>query len=43
MSHDLIDVPLQSGQNALEFQGYNSDGEELTGMDDSITITYTGQ
>ena len=38
-----IDVPLQSGQNVLEFQGYDSEDKELAGMNDSITITYTGQ
>ncbi|MBN2181745.1 MAG: lamin tail domain-containing protein [Sedimentisphaerales bacterium] len=39
----IIDVPLQSGQNSLVFQGYDSEGRELSGMNDSITITYTGQ
>ncbi len=38
-----IEVPLQSGQNTLEFQGYDSGGEEIADMFDSIIITYTGR
>jgi len=36
-----IDVELIPGQNNLEFKGYDSRSEELAGMNDSITVTYT--
>lgn len=38
-----IDVELVPGQNSLEFEGYDSSSEELAGMNDSISVTYTGQ
>lgn len=38
-----VDVELVPGQNKLEFQGYGSSSEELAGMNDSITVIYTGQ
>jgi hypothetical protein len=38
-----IDIELMPGQNNLEFQGYGNSGEELAGINDSITVTYTGQ
>lgn len=38
-----ITVELMSGENHLGFKGYGSSGEELAGMNDSITVTYTGE
>ena len=38
-----ITVGLMPGANALDFSGYDSFGNKLDGMTDSITVTYTGQ
>jgi hypothetical protein len=38
-----IDIKLVPGQNNLEFKGYDSGFKELAGMNDSITVTYTGE
>jgi hypothetical protein len=37
-----IAVGLVPGANYLEFTGYDSYGNEIAGMTDSITVTYTG-
>jgi len=38
-----ITAELNPGENNLEFKGYGSSGQELDGMNDLLTITYTGQ